>query len=127
EALSAIRPAPAAPIYAFDRDAEAVEATRRNAGRAGFLPHLTVARATLGEGPAPEDRGLLVVNPPYGRRLAADPGRDLRRALRAAYGGLRVAVLAPAGRAPSLGRRATTHPLTNGGVRVQLAISDPPP
>jgi putative N6-adenine-specific DNA methylase len=119
EALSAIRPAPAAPLYAFDRDVEAVEATRRNASRAGFLPHLVVEHAALGERGAPEDRGLLVVNPPYGRRLAGDPPRDLRRALRAAYGGWRVAVLASAGRpAPPLGPRAIAHRLTNGGVRV---------
>jgi putative N6-adenine-specific DNA methylase len=69
QALSAIRPAPRAPLFAFDRDPEAVEIARRNAGRAGFLAHLEIERAELGERPAPSPPGLLVVNPPYGRRI----------------------------------------------------------
>jgi putative N6-adenine-specific DNA methylase len=124
EALSAIRSTPRAPLYAFDRDAEAVEITRRNAARAGFLPHLTVERVALGERPAPEEHGLLVINPPYGRRLPGGDLRDLRRALRTDYPGWRVAMLGPPGQAArTLGPPAATiHRLSNGGVRVELAV-----
>jgi putative N6-adenine-specific DNA methylase len=128
EALAAIRPGLRAPIYAFDRDVEAVEITRRNAGRAGFLPHLVVERAALEERAAPEDHGLVVVNPPYGRRLAGGGTRDLRRALRGHYAGWRVGLLAPPGQAErTLGMPAeATHRLTNGGLRVELLVAELP-
>jgi putative N6-adenine-specific DNA methylase len=129
QALAAIRSAPPAAVFAFDRDPEAVEITRRNAARAGLLPHLTVEQVALGERRAPEERGLLVVNPPYGRRLpGAGIARDLRRALHADYAGWRVAMLAPPGRAvQTIGvRSAVSHRLSNGGVRVELAIAELP-
>jgi putative N6-adenine-specific DNA methylase len=125
-ALAAIRPAPPAPLYAFDRDAEAAEITRRNAGRAGFLPHLLVERAELGQREAPAPSGLLVINPPYGRRIgAAGRGRDIGRLLRAGYNGWRAGVLLPASDRGGLGWAAeAVHPLTNGGLRVSLLITD---
>jgi putative N6-adenine-specific DNA methylase len=125
-ALAAIRSAPPAPLFAFDRDAEAVEITRRNAGRAGFLAHLNIERAELGQRPAPAPSGLLVVNPPYGRRIGgAGRGRDLGRLLRAGYTGWRAGVLLPASDRGGLGWPAeAAHPLTNGGLRVSLLITD---
>jgi putative N6-adenine-specific DNA methylase len=130
DALGAIRSAPPASLFAFDRDPEAVEITRRNAARAGLLPHLTVEQVALGERRAPEERGLLVVNPPYGRRLpGGGVARDVRRALHADYAGWRVGMLAPPGRAAqTIGvRSAVTHRLSNGGVRVELAVAELPP
>jgi putative N6-adenine-specific DNA methylase len=129
EALAAIRGAPAAPLFAFDRDEEAVAVTRRNATRAGFSPHLVVERAALEERGAPEEGGLVVVNPPYGRRLPGEGvARELRRALRSRYGGWRVGLLAPPGRAAQVlgGSVAATHRLSNGGLRVELAVADLP-
>jgi putative N6-adenine-specific DNA methylase len=127
EALSAILPAPPAPLYAFDRDAEAVEITRRNAERAGFLAHLEVARAGLGERPAPAGEGLLVINPPYGRRIGTEGlgGRALGRALRTGYQGWRAGVLLPASDRAGLGLQThAVHAMTNGGLRVRLEIVD---
>jgi putative N6-adenine-specific DNA methylase len=127
EALGMIRRAPAAPLYAFDRDAEAVEITRRNAGRAGFLAHLEVERAEFGQRAAPASSGLVVLNPPYGRRLGGRPGRDLGLALRARYPGWRAGVLSPTG-GLGLGLRGlSAHKLVNGGLRVQLAVGEVPP
>jgi putative N6-adenine-specific DNA methylase len=129
EALAAIRSRPRAPLLAFDHDPEAVANTRRNAGRAGFLTHLTVEEAALGAGSTPPGPGLVLLNPPYGRRLAPGTGAaELRRLLRARFAGWRVGVLAPPGRgAQILGARARLHRLTNGGVRVELALADLPP
>jgi putative N6-adenine-specific DNA methylase len=125
QALSAIRSAPRAPLYAFDRDAEAVEIARRNAGRAGFLAHLEIERAELGERPAPTPPGLLVVNPPYGKRITGGGrGRELGRVLRAGYAGWRAGVLLPASDRGGLGWPAAVHPLTNGGLKVSLLITD---
>jgi putative N6-adenine-specific DNA methylase len=126
QALAAIRPAPAAPIFAFDRDPEAVAITRRNAERAGFLAHLEVAQAELGARPAPASSGLLVLNPPYGRRIGgASRGRDLGRLLRTRYPGWRAGVLLPVSDRGGLGLTTrASHPLNNGGVRVSLVIAD---
>jgi putative N6-adenine-specific DNA methylase len=126
EALSAIRPGPPAPLYAFDRDEEAVETTRRNAARAGFLAHLNLERAAFGERAAPASSGLVVMNPPYGRRLAAGTplAREVSRTLRARYGGWRVGLLAPPATAGLPAARK--HPLRNGGLKVQLSVADLP-
>jgi putative N6-adenine-specific DNA methylase len=125
EALEAVRPAPPAPLYAFDRDAEAVEICRRNAGRAGFLAHLEVERAELGSRPAPAPSGLVLCNPPYGRRLAGEGLRELGRLLRGVYRGWRAGVLLPSQEVPGLGLRApAAHRLTNGGLKVSLVVSD---
>jgi putative N6-adenine-specific DNA methylase len=129
EALAAIRTTPPASLFAFDRDPEAVEITRRNAARAGLLAHLTVEQAALGERRAPDEHGLLVVNPPYGRRLpGGGVARDLRRALHADYAGWRVGMLGPPGRAAqTIGvRSAVSHRLSNGGLRVELAVAELP-
>jgi putative N6-adenine-specific DNA methylase len=125
-ALSAIRSAPRAPLYAFDRDPEAVEITRRNADRAGFLAHLEIERAELGQRAAPAPSGLLVVNPPYGRRIGgAGRGRELGRLLRAGYTGWRAGVLLPVSDRGGLGwPPESVHPLTNGGLKVSLLITD---
>ena len=60
------------PIFASDRAPEAVEATRRNAQAAGVTIAVSEADArTLG--PLPQ-RGLVVVNPPYGGRIGGGGG-----------------------------------------------------
>jgi len=119
----------AAPIAGSDRDARLVESARRNAARAGVDAGITFACADLAVVRAPAPTGLVVANPPYGRRLS-DPRRidrayrDLGRALRARFPGWRAAVLAPA-RLPSdaLGLPVTARfPLVNGGLRVVLVV-----
>ena len=79
--LEAVAPRPlSAPIFASDRDAGAVEATRQNAERAGVAADLTVAACAFGAHPwltgeAPP-RGVVVSNPPFGVRVHDD--RTLR-------------------------------------------------
>ncbi len=107
-----------------------LEVARRNAERAGFGPHVRFQATPFADGVAPAPHGLLLMNPPYGRRLdaggAARLGREIGRVLRARFRGWRAGVLvgAPAiGQA--LGLRATAvHPLSNGGLRVKLMIFD---
>ncbi|HXU82828.1 MAG TPA: hypothetical protein VN914_15615, partial [Polyangia bacterium] len=98
---------------------------RRNAGRAGFLAHLEVEQAELGRRPAPAGPGLLVVNPPYGRRIGGLRGRELGRLLRTGYGGWRAGVLLPVADRGGLGwPPEAMHPLTNGGLRVSLLVTE---
>src|SRR5204863_1759229 len=72
------RAAAAAPgaliIAGSDRDPKLVESARRNAVRAGVESHIAFTCADLGDARAPAGTGLVVVNPPYGRRLG-DPRR----------------------------------------------------
>jgi putative N6-adenine-specific DNA methylase len=71
--------------------------------------------------------GLVVVNPPYGKRLgttgeAARLVRALGRTLRPSFPGWRAAVLLPDVRwASALGLTGVQrHPLRNGGLRIHL-------
>jgi putative N6-adenine-specific DNA methylase len=121
--------APIVPICGSDRDAKLVESARRNAERAGVASRVTFACAALTDARPPAPSGLVVVNPPYGRRLG-DPRhtarsyRDLGQALRARFGGWRAAVLVPARTPPiALGLPVEERfPLTNGGLRVELVV-----
>jgi putative N6-adenine-specific DNA methylase len=115
EALAEIRDRPPAPLHAWDRDPEAVATTRRNAERAGFLAHLGVEQAVFGEQAPPEGAGLVLVNPPYGRRL--ERAGNVERVLRARFAGWRTAVLVPGDRGPG-------HRLHNGGLRVRLVVAN---
>lgn len=77
------------PIVATDRDEGAVTATSGNAERAGVAAQLTVAAAPLSRAPSvlpdgPGDRvdGLVITNPPWGRRIEGDGDlRDLYASL----------------------------------------------
>jgi putative N6-adenine-specific DNA methylase len=132
EARRKERPCPAA-ISGGDADAAALAAARANLERldpAGpvLLEHLPLERQSVHPG-----TGLVLCNPPYGKRLQADTplepyfarlGRDLQRA----YPGWRKALLLP----DPLLARATGLPLRevaildNGGLRVGLYATLPP-
>jgi putative N6-adenine-specific DNA methylase len=124
------RAEPPAALYAFDRDPAAVERTRRNAERAGVALQLNLRHADIRELAPPCERGLLIANPPYGKRLgAARQARagylELARVLRERWRGFRVALLLPRDLQPAaLGlRRAQTYPLLNGGIPVTLLVA----
>lgn len=93
--------ADAGAIFGSDRDARAIESARRNATRAGVSDRVTFTCVSATDVRAPAPRGLLITNPPYGRRLG-DPRsarlgyRDLGRALRAHFRNWRAAILVPA-------------------------------
>ncbi|MFK7739568.1 MAG: class I SAM-dependent RNA methyltransferase [Planctomycetota bacterium] len=83
EALCAERRPPSGtiqPIHASDRDRGAIEAVRANAERAGVLEAITATECAIAAHPwlqaggAPE-RGVLVSNPPYGKRIGARSGK----------------------------------------------------
>ena len=125
-------PAPPAAIHASDINAGALGTARRNARRAGVLEHLQIRRADVthpSELP-PEPTGLLVTNPPYGKRVG-DAG-DLAP-LYVALGALlrerlprwRAAVLVPdlrLERALSL-EVEDAFELLNGGIRCHLLVT----
>jgi putative N6-adenine-specific DNA methylase len=131
EAGSRRRAAPPAPIVAADRSARALAVARRNALRAGVADAIRFEATEFAGLAPPAPRGLLVLDPPYGRRLG-DRGEAragyarLARALSPGWSDWRVGLLAPA---PSLaagfpGARVAHHVLPHGGLRVHLYVLD---
>ncbi len=142
-AKAAIRGELAAPILGFDRSPSAVESARRNAERAGVGQHLRIEELVLAELRAPRfrpkqwqahvlqtarpPRGLVLANPPYGRRLGdAQRARasytELGRVLRERFRGWQVGILSahPTHSACLRLGPAVVHTLRNGGIRVEL-------
>jgi putative N6-adenine-specific DNA methylase len=58
-------------IIGSDRDPKAIEAARLNAERAGVADLLRFDVTPLSEVSLPSDEGLVICNPPYGRRLGS--------------------------------------------------------
>lgn len=122
---------PRAAIVGSDRDERSVEAARGNSERAGLAENVQWQTAALSEAqPGPHRDGLLVTNPPYGKRLGNE------RALRALYAGLgrrvrqlpgdwRTALVTPSAKlAGSTGLDLQSALLTDaGGLKVRLYTS----
>jgi putative N6-adenine-specific DNA methylase len=128
EAEAAAKPAPPAPVFASDGDAAAVERTARTARRAGVADHVQVACCPVEELEAPAPAGLVVANPPYGRRLggARSALRALGGALAGRLGAWRWAVVLPGPRTPWGAEAKAAHAFTNGGLRRWLVAGGPP-
>lgn len=124
-------------IAASDRDEGAVAATRANAERAGVAAHLDVRHAAISQQPwlasaAHPARGVVVTNPPFGRRVAGkSPLLPLYQTL-----GVRTQALGDGWRAAILAHdvrlaRRTTLPLRaafttrHGGLSITALVTDP--
>jgi putative N6-adenine-specific DNA methylase len=116
-------------VFGYDHAEDALDRARRNAERAGVAEHVRFERRELGEVRAPRGhgRGLVLANPPYGRRLGDDAEA---RALYARLGWVlkerfarwRAAIVVPA---PALAaalrmKPVASHRLAHGGLRVAL-------
>jgi putative N6-adenine-specific DNA methylase len=125
--------APHAPILGADRSSEAVESARRNAERAGLADELRIERRELTDARPTAERGLILLNPPYGRRVGNTRTlgllyREIGFVLRAHFRGWRAGVLVADRRLAEAIRLpvAAAFPLSNGGLRVTLLRFDPP-
>lgn len=98
DARKVIRPSPVV-IAGGDRVAAAVESARRHARRACVADAIAVETLAIAEGrPAALEgapRGLVLTNPPYGERLAADPAfhSDFGAALATHYDGWQLGII----------------------------------
>jgi len=117
-------------FFGFDTDADAIVASERNAKAAGVAEFLIVRQQAVGqlEAPAGVATGLVVCNPPYDERLAADASlyREFDAALRRGFAGWRVAVLTgdeALGLALGL-RAAKRYVLYNGALKCSLIRID---
>ena len=132
EVEAARRAHAAAAILASDRDASALAAAQRNAERAGCAQAIRFVHAPLEALVPPPGPGLVLVNPPYGRRLGtrADLAAlyaSLGRTLRERFAGWRAGVLVPEPRLEAQLRLRVVerHALRNGGLRVALLVCAP--
>src|SRR5262249_45103647 len=110
-------------IHGFDANAGIVEVAQRNAARAGVGALVDIATQVVADLDLPPGPGLVIANPPYGKRLDAERtlyahlGRHSRRA------GWRLALLAGDPRLlAAAGRSTRTWPLVNGGLRATLGL-----
>jgi putative N6-adenine-specific DNA methylase len=134
EARARVRAGAPAPIVGSDRDPAAVASARRNAERAGLTSAVTFSCADITGARAPAPSGLVLVNPPYGRRLGDARAlgrayRDLGRALRTGFAGWRFGILVPARIDAAVLRLPVSnrYSLVNGGLRVALLRGEVPP
>ena len=132
EAEARMLPAPRVPIRGYDINAGALGTARRNAKRAGLT--LTLERHDLRTLKAPPGApGLVVANPPYGKRVGEEedlPGlyRALGATLRGAFRDWRKALIVPedAKLVAALGLEGARQlPVQNGGLRCLLVLAGP--
>ncbi len=132
EARGRIRAALPAPIVGSDHDARAIESAQRNADRAEVGAALTLASRDITDARPPgASPGLVIANPPYGRRLS-DPRsavrtyRELGRVLRAHFRGWRAAIVIPQQLRDAAGALKLDlpeqHRLRNGGLPIALCV-----
>jgi putative N6-adenine-specific DNA methylase len=118
-------------IFASDLDPEACSALEASLRTHGLSDAVAVSRRDFFE-LAPRDfterPGVVVLNPPYGRRLGkAAESREMIRAIiarvREHYRGWRFILVAPAGReTPATGFAVELHPFLHGGLRVDVMV-----
>ena len=124
--LDALRPV----FHGSDHDRHAIAAARVNAQAAGVAAAIDFQVCDIDALPvSPHPRGLVVCNPPYDQRLAADGGlyRRLGDALRRAVPDWRASLLCgDAGLAQATGLRAAKkYQLFNGALECALIVCDP--
>ena len=113
-------------FFGYDNDPEAVAISRANIERAGLGGVIAVDVCEVAElrAPAGAEPGLVVCNPPYDERLAADAGlyRALGNTLKRAFAGWQAAILcADAGLGRALGLRPEKrYQLYNGALACEL-------
>lgn len=118
-------------LIGFDADAGAVAGARANIRRAGLEGRIHVEKRQLARLENPGGRGVVLVNPPYGRRLADSQEvkyiyRCLGRKIRSCFAGQRFAVITAA---PDFAGEfgvtwSLSHRLYNGALRCRLFVAD---
>ncbi len=113
-------------IAGSDQNQHMVKAAKDNAEKAGI--ELNVSRLDAKDAVPPAETGLLIVNPPYGKRSAhpAEAFDQLGALMTGPFKAWRVGMLCPAQElAKRLGRKpAETHVITNGGIKLRFLVFD---
>jgi 23S rRNA (guanine2445-N2)-methyltransferase / 23S rRNA (guanine2069-N7)-methyltransferase len=116
-------------FYGVDMDSYVIKTARDNARRAGLdsLVDFQVGDATKVEKPAEFEQGVIVCNPPYGERLASEPGlialyTELGVRLKQQFSGHKVSLFSSSEELLScVGMRADKQfKMSNGALRCHL-------
>lgn len=111
-------------IAASDQNQHMVKATAENMANAEV--EFTLTRHDAKDAVPPAETGLLICNPPYGKRSAqpAEAFDQLGALLKGPFKGWRAGILCPAqDLAKRLGRKpAETHIITNGGIKLRFLV-----
>ena len=106
----------------YDASVAALANARENLQAAGVDQHVSLALRDLARAEKPEERGLVVCNPPYGHRLGDEGSmflfyQSLGDVLKRVFDGWTAYVLAPHGNLKDLGLRPVRrHVLYNGAI-----------
>jgi 23S rRNA G2445 N2-methylase RlmL len=119
-------------LYGVDRDRQAVAAAGANLVKAGFddIAFLKAGDAFEWPPPPAEDGGLVLINPPYGERLAqdadGDPWKRLGDLLKQRYQGYTAVILAGGeGLGKTLGLKPRRrYPVMNGPIEAKILVVD---
>lgn len=118
-----------APIFAADSSEEALLVAVESARRAGVADLIQVARADLRELEPPCEHGLLIANPPYGRRLggAVNAYRAIGQALAGPFRNWRWALVLGGPKAAKIAKiePSSAYSFKNGGIRLDFAVGGP--
>ncbi len=119
-------PGPDVRLYGNDRDPRALAAARRNLERARLGDRVELAHGDAFEMVPPQGPGLVLVNPPYGERVEAQPGqwRALGDLLKRRFSGWRAAVLAGGeGQGKEIGLKPSRRwPVRNGPLAARILV-----
>lgn len=113
-------------IYGSDISAIAVEVAKRNVARAGLSSNITIEKMSFKNRPKPENKVLIVTNPPYGERLKLKESEDLYamigERLKHNYSGSNAWIIAyKAEHFDSVGLKASSkYSLMNGSLACEL-------
>ena len=118
-------------ITGYDADSAAVKVAQDNCERSGNSGQVSIIRLSLADQPVHDGHGLVVCNPPYGKRLSLDSDskacyRDIGSHLNRVYPGWRKAMLCPDPalvKASGLSLKQVAK-LDNGGLSVGLYATD---
>ena len=117
-------PGPDVKLYGIDHSSAALAAARANLDRAGLLDRAHLERRDGFAWRPPTEPGLVVVNPPYGERLADAPEqwRELGDLLKNSYRGWKAVVIAgDPGKGKHIGLRpAFRLPVRNGPIEARI-------
>ncbi|MBS0232185.1 MAG: class I SAM-dependent RNA methyltransferase [Proteobacteria bacterium] len=123
-------------FYGSDRDAGAISMSRANAERAGVSDITEFRQHAISDLVAPDGPpGLVIVNPPYGDRIGDKKHlhplyRSLGQTLLSQFSGWRVGVItneASLASATGLPFAPAKGPVSHGGIRVSLFLTEPLP
>ncbi|NLN10879.1 MAG: hypothetical protein GX178_04630 [Acidobacteria bacterium] len=121
-------PGPDLTLHGNDREPEAIRAAAANLARAGLRERTQLSTGDAFAFTPPSGPGLVLVNPPYGERLAEEPTqwRRLGDLLKQRFRGWKAAVLAgDAGLGKHLGLRPRRRlPVRNGPLPMRILLLD---